>query len=107
MISLNILTVYYKVKNEFGRKGFHCVNQHPPIDGSHQFTELKLHSVSSDLSDRRVAVSAYMLGLAYLFLTAFFGGMVVLLYTVVYIEWMFIELRLTISVIPHVCFILV
>ena len=35
MISLNIHTVYNKVKNGFGRRGYHCVSQHPSIDAWH------------------------------------------------------------------------
>ena len=49
VISLNMHTVFNEVKNGFERSDYHCVSQYPSINGWHQFSELKFHSVSSDL----------------------------------------------------------
>ena len=39
--TLNIHSVYNKILNRFGRRGYHCVSQHPPIDGWHQNDEVE------------------------------------------------------------------
>ena len=72
VISLNIHTVYNKVKNGCGRRGYHCASQHPPVDGLRQFSELKFHSVSYELYNSQSCCICLYVGLSVSFLSVFF-----------------------------------
>ena len=52
VISQNKHTVCNKVKNGFGRKDYHCVSQHPSVDGWHQLFKLKFYTPILRIGDQ-------------------------------------------------------